>query len=230
MNNLAGQTVAIVAQGPSGTDQGAEIDACDFVVRQNAWLTEGPKNAGTKISALCGFGGIGHPAIGANSKGLEVPPQLAQRRDWELWCHIPADCFQSVPTPNDVGDWKWLLGTADGRVIRTIRSEAFHKLEACMWSLNPQRPYLSLGIVCLAMVIDLEPKAIHIWGYDSTKFGLPSYDLAQKKLANHSQHDFVSEKIIIAGLADLRTWCGQSVNIPFTWHGRPQDPLIRIGP
>ena len=217
-------SVAIVANGPSGTDQGASIDRCDFVIRMNAWITEGPKNAGSKISALCGFCDGNHIVSKGKTNGVEVPDWLKKRRDWELWCPIAAEGFLAEPTRENVGDWRWLLRTADGRPIRLNREITAQKVITYLKTLSNRFKYPSLGMACLSLVMDLTPKELHIWGYDSTKAGLPTYNLAQVELNwDCLWHDFVAEKRIIAELADKKLWLGKPSTVKLVWHNRPKE-------
>ena len=231
MQDLLGKVVGIVGNGPSATGRGSEIDACDFVIRQNAWVTEAALNAGNKVSALVGFFGEknkAHPAHMTGSPGVEVPPWLAERRDWELWSHIPGECFRAAPTREAVGDWKWLLNTADGRAIRMFRLAPFNRLFDYLHAHNPSAKYPSLGLTCIGMVVDLNPSAVHLWGYDSVGYGYPGYDLAQKQNQRDAKefHNYVTEKQLIAELVDKKTWCGKPVNFDTTWHHRPNIPGV----
>lgn len=223
MGHLTGKRVAVVANGPSGTDQGAEIDACDFVVRQNSWITEGPKNAGRKASALCGY--FGGTFKVNDSPGLEIPEWLASDRSWELWCHISAPNYRPRPNDRDVGDWEWVLRTADGRAIRLLRDQSTVGMIGRLKAMNPHVISASLGLACLAMAVELEPSELHLWGYDATAFGLPSYDWGQRQCLEPCKcHDFVAEKRLIAELVDRRFWLEHPVNFPTIWHSRPELP------
>jgi len=222
--DLRGQVVAIVANGPSGTGHGSEIDACNFVVRMNAWITEGPLNAGRKVSALCGFCDGNHISSKGLTNGLEIPDWLKKRRDWELWCPIAAEGFLAAPTIENVGDWKWLLTNADGRPMRLIGLSTVTKTANYMKKMGAQFKFLSLGMACFSLTMALQPKRLHIWGYDATKFGLPTYDWAQRKLTWVSAwHDFVTEKILIAEIVDKGTWLGEATTTKLVWHGRPKE-------
>ncbi|MEN6550026.1 MAG: hypothetical protein ABFE07_28625 [Armatimonadia bacterium] len=217
--------VALVGNGPSGSGQGSDIDACDCVVRQSAWLSQGPAGAGVKVSAICGF-----------NANTEIPEHLWARHDWELWTNVPLDCFQSEPNAQDPGDWRWLLRTADGRAIRTprlgvIRETAAYLRQASVYRHNP--PYVDLGLACLAMALDLGAARIDLWGYDRTGNGSHGDDWAKQRyrlVRDRVHHDYRARAIMIAELVDRHTWCGNPVKCETVWHCRPEIPPERPEP
>lgn len=217
MGFLSGKSVAIVGNGPSGNNQGQEIDACDFVVRQKRWLTQGPVNAGSKVSAVCAF-----------DDQLEMTTEMESSRDWEIWCNIPARCFQAEPTEKDPASWKWLLCTAAGRGIRLLRMDSLGAMTKSIKEIDPSWehiPHVTLGTCCLSMAIDMQPKEIHIWGYDRTGYGRTNDDWAQQKFdlpQDMLYHNHLAEKILISKLADEGTWCGKPCESKLFWHGRPR--------
>jgi len=223
---LTGKTVALVANGRSGTDQCVEIDACDFVVRLSAWVSEGPKNAGSKVSAVSGVFSkeANNPYVTPGAPGVEIPDWLWAKDDWELWCPLAGEYFLEKPTYLNVGDWKWLLTFSNGHAMRLIRQTAANMIYDYVRYINPTVTYPSLGLNTFAMVMDLEPTMLHIWGYDATVFGKPDYNKAQVPMAEAIAHDFVAEKRIIAELADKGTWCGVPNKTKLVWHFRPELP------
>jgi hypothetical protein len=225
MKPLEGKKVALIGNGPSSTDCGAEIDACDFVVRQARWISQGGKNSGQKVSAICGY-----------NQNTEIPSWLLDRWDWELWCNMSSACFKSEPTVQDPGDWRWLFHVSDGRSIRLARNSIISQTVIHLRYVSKRRkypPYLDLGLVCIAMAIDLGAKNLHLWGYDRTGFGNPNDDWGQEKYATEKDqlhHDYSARAVMISELVDKQLWCGVPVSIEAVWHGRPLIPKLGTDP
>lgn len=218
---LHGKRVALVGNGPSSADQGQLIDACDFVVRQSRWLGQGAARTGSKLSALCGF-----------NANTEVPDWLRERRDWELWTNMSAACFRPEPCKQDPGDWKWLFATADGRPIRLPRNQVLEEAAAHLRSVSKYRvslPYLDMGTVLVAMIIDLGASYLELWGYDRTGIGKPNDHWGQQQYTNawdQTHHDYRARTVMLGELVDRGTWCGRPVNCRTFWHGRPELPPV----
>jgi len=226
MRDLAGRTVALVGNGPSATDQGQFIDACDFVVRQARWLTQGSKNTGAKVSAICGY-----------NNNTEIPAYVQRLRDWELWCNVPAESFLSEPTLSAPFDWNWLLRSADGRIIRLAREELVHTLTAHLRNISlyqKNQPYIDLGLACIMMALDRGADRIHLWGYDRTGYGKKNDDWGQEKfnlINDQLHHDYRARAVILADLVDKHLWVGEELDLKeVVWHGRPQMPELAPDP
>jgi len=220
---LKGATVAIVGNGPSGTDQGAKIDVCDFVIRMSRWKTQGPKGAGSKASALCGC-----------DNHIEIPPEINENKKWTIWCNEPpSSIIFSGPDHTHPANIKWLVETADGRILRFVRNSTHAEVTAKLREISLFRkfpPRADIGIIALAMALDLGADHIHIWGYDRTGFGKYNDNWAQEELKDpfdQHNHDYRARAVLLAELVDKHLWCGRAVDVKkIVWHGRPDMPKL----
>lgn len=207
--------IAIVANGPSAGGCGQEIDACDFVVRMKRWLTRGPLDAGNKVNAIAGF-----------DNQVEITPELRIDFSWELWFSIPPAAIKPNPTLQDPADLSWAFQFAGPRPIRFFRNEAYFSLiKYLIGQKSAQRdPHISLGMVCIAMALELNPEEIHIWGYDRVIHGTQEANWAQEACADTPEtdaHDWIAQKRILLEFADEGKWLGQPCKTKLIWHDRP---------
>ena len=216
-------TIAIVATGPSAEGCGAEIDACDFVVRISSWITQGATGAGVKVSALAGWG---PPA--------EVAPEMLERRDWEFWFLIPLDSVRIWPKQEDPGDIPYVLNLIDGRPLRMARRCVNSRVETYLNTRRPRPRWsrCSQGMSCVAMAQDLALwDEYHLWGFDRRGSGGSADGYAQAPnfplpATDADAHDWTGEKLMFAEWADALTWCGEPVRKGrLVWHGRPHETI-----
>ena len=225
---IAGKTIGIVGNGPSGRGQGPAIDGCDFVVRMKNWKKYGPIDSGQKVSALLAF----------NKPWADITEEMESSRDWELWCPYPTFRVNVAPakmnSPETCVDWVWLLEAADGRVVRTISRQAATDILNYIRSLSAiPGVYTTAGIAAIAMAVERSPGQLHLWGFDRVddSVGNPNNDWGQVALtaqtaAKNTMHDFVAEKKMLVELVDRKSWCGKPVEFPVIWHGRPPIPGV----
>lgn len=219
---LRGKKVALVGNGPSGNDQGRLIDACDFVVRMSRWISQGPKNAGCKISALAGC-----------NDHLEVPHQMHLSRSWEIWCNEAPKYICNEPEHDRPANMRTLMEYADGRAIRIVRNCVHDEILACLRATSLFRQYpprTDIGIIVVGMALDMGADSIHLWGYDRTGYGRPNDNWASQEFSDPKDqlnHDYRARAHLLAALIDKRVWCGREVDLrEVVWHGRPPMPEL----
>ncbi|MEN6550025.1 MAG: hypothetical protein ABFE07_28620 [Armatimonadia bacterium] len=222
MKLLAGKRVALVGNGPSGTDQGKVIDTFDFVVRVSRWVSQGPTYAGFKVSAIAGC-----------DSHIETPYQIHAARDWEIWCNEPPKDILAEPAFDRPADWRRLFAIADGRAIRTVRNCIHEELTVALRNISLFRkhpPRADIGSVAVAMALDMGATRLHLWGYDRTGYGQANDNWAQQPLQDpkdQCNHDYRARAHLLADLVDHHRWCGRDVEIAeIEWHGRPPMPQL----
>lgn len=196
------RSVAIVGNGPTAAKHGAEIDACDVVVRCNDCRLMG-KGAGERIDALAWFA--------CRGIGIHVPPGL-----YEHWITLPPHrCWP--PNWEHIGGWIRIVDQAEARApIRWITDRQWQLEEVYVG----RPPSCGFTAVHLAM-LQLAPCRIAIYGFDATTPDKPHYDDLPK--ADH--HDFAIEKLQLAALRDHRRFLGDAWDCELVWIDPPKlDP------
>jgi len=208
--------IGIVANGPSGSNCGKEIDACDFVVRMQRWGSTGPLNSGRRVSAIAGMNSY-----------TEIPEDLKNDSSWEFWATIPVEYAKFPADDWNPLDVKWIVET--NKLRRPIKFASFKSINKAVDYLRlnlitKKEARITMGIACLVMAVDLKPEEIQIWGYDKVFYNTPGSQYAQcpdQDDQEKSIHDFPAEKKLIAEFADKGLWLGEPVSTKLIWHGRP---------
>lgn len=196
--------VAVVGNGGSANFQAAAIDSCDYVVRMKRWITRGPVFAGKKVSALAGF-----------NAEVEIPPKLLHEPHWDLWVTIPAEW---ATDPSGALDYDWVKTYMKGRSVYFASMSLTQKVVS-YFKRNTRKPYISMGLACLAMAISRGYEEINLWGYDKTGFGSAKDDWAQEACNDTGScpHDWAREKTMIQEAVD-GLWLGEKTGSKIIWH------------
>lgn len=190
--------IAIVGNGPSAARRGAEIDACEFVVRCNNCNHMGA-GAGVRIDALAWFGDRSGPCtlpLGVYEHWLTLPPsRLFPPHDEHkgTWQKIH-EAASGVAPIRWITDWQWQL-----EVAALVRAPGAG-FEGRQWI----PPTTGLTAVHLAL-LGLRPRRLCLYGFDATVPAAQGYDAGT--WSHH--HDFAGEKAILAALRDHAMWLGQ---------------------
>lgn len=195
--------LCVVGNGPSAKGHGAEIDACDFVVRLKAWWVHGAEDAGERIDAWAWFGDanwapetVSVPVSGCEHWFTQCDKQMSKRIDF---------------------DARW------GSFIRLSQGEPTQRLTDDLW--ERVQSYLerdpSTGCVAVAMAMELfRPDELLLVGFDSTTADAPNYTCARIDWGRTFAHAFDKEKLAFAEIRD-GTWLGGSVQTCLKWIGEP---------
>ncbi|KKN79764.1 hypothetical protein LCGC14_0336190 [marine sediment metagenome] len=198
--------VAIVGNGPSAKGKGAEIDACDFVVRIKAWWRHGAKDAGEKINAWAWYG---------DHAGLrECPVGM----DGEVWF---TQCSNQILAHDPDKQERHLTAFANyslGRPASWLSNQEWDRLVARRDSHHP-----STGMVAVAMALARFPGCeLHLFGFDSTTRDRPDfYDARNADLNALDPHRQLSEKQMFRRIGD-GTWLGEPTTATLVWHDMPR--------
>lgn len=209
-------TVAIVGNGPSAEGRGAEIDACEFVVRCNNCIRMGAGRAGVRIDALAWFGD--------RESRCSPPPG-----DYEHWITLPPHRHWP-PHWQHKGGWEKIVEAANGRAaIRWVTDWQWQR-EAAELARVGAGPFAgrdwtapTTGFTAVDMALRaLRPARLCLYGFDATAPDAPGYDAGPCSW----QHDFTGEKLHLAALRDHGHWLGESLGwtIAVTWPDAPALP------
>jgi len=198
--------VAIVGNGPSAANKGAEIDAHDFVVRCNAFRRIAAKGAGEKLSAWAWFGCL------AVASHLGEPPA----GDYQVWMTKALAQWGC----SDVVDPRLLIRWAAGRLIRWV-TEPFASEEAHFCGAAP-----STGFAAVDMAIRMAgAREISLYGFDATTPEAPGWGDGGPDTIPWSPidaHAFRCEKIRFTQLRDEHKWIDGEVPVRLNWRGPNQ--------
>ncbi len=196
----------VVGNGPSAEGKGAEIDACDFVVRIKAWWAHGAENAGERIDAWAWYGDeiqLAGPIPEMNSERWFTQTVSQVRANPAAWDRVAS-----------------LVRTASLQPIRWVPDllwdAAFRRLE---W-----HPSTGFVAVCMAIAIK-RPDELVLYGFDSTAPDRANYQDARSeplppRLLSHPPHDVLAEKRAMADLFNGK-WLGEPCRTALEW---PQMP------
>lgn len=202
--------VAVVGNGPSALERGAEIDNCEFVIRCNecVGLNAG---SGTKLDALAWFGtlpGNAPPMSGSHQHWLTLPPDRCAPPHIGLPA-VACEAASGKALLRWVTDKQWNVLSA--QLVR-VGQGAF---QGGAWTAP------TTGFTAVAMALHaLRPKVISLYGFDATSPDAPNFGRGHQA----SQHDFHAEKLYLAALMDHGTWLGQPLDYPapkVLWPDRP---------
>ncbi len=194
--------VCIVGNGPSAEGHGAEIDACDFVVRIKAWWVFAAKDAGSRCDALAHYGW----------GNWEERPAF----DGEHWITQTVSQIENHPD-----GWKrlqFITYTAELRPIRWLPGPMWDRLVYHIGS------HPSTGMVAVAIAMETaRPDELVLCGFDATTedasfFGDARGNAWPGDHGNH--HDWVKEKLALKGIRE-GTWLGQPTKTKLEWIGEP---------
>ncbi len=202
--------VCIVGNGPSAKGHGAEIDACDFVVRMKAFWSRGAENAGEKIDAWAWFG-LTEPKdadhVPAEKVPEHVPPHV---RHWFT------DCMEQIG--KDRQDRVVLAAGLSPMPLYHI-SNAMRNRAARYLHSHP-----TTGFLTICMALDLYPSCeLVLYGFDGLASDQPNYNDARGILPVNicDGVDMVAEKRAIAELLDGQ-WMGKPSQVKLTWPDMPE--------
>lgn len=198
--------LCVVGNGPSAEDHGAEIDACDFVVRIKAWWAHGAKDAGKRCDALAHYGW---------GKWQERPRPFMG----EHWITQPVAQMREHPD-----GWKrieFISRIAELRPIRWVTGEmrqAAIKFLKC---------HPSTGFIAVLMALAARsPDELWLYGFDSTTPQRPFYTDARgtplsASFLNNPPHDLLAEKRAITQILHGQ-WLGKPTQTKLIWPDMPE--------
>lgn len=206
--------LCVVGNGPSAKGKGAEIHACDFVVRMKAWWVYGAEDAGLKCSAWAHFACPQVEAAFARAS----PAERTFTTSGETWMtHTVAQMVKSetrAPTNIYVSRLEFVVYCANGRPIRWW-TDHWQAVARDRLGSDPSSGFVT---VCMAMM--RSPKELHLYGFDATTPDRPNFDNARIKQAPCG-HDFAAEKRAMAEIAK-GTWLGQPTTTKLIWPDKPE--------
>lgn len=203
----AGVRICIVGQGPTAEGHGAEIDACDIVVRLKNYWRCGADNAGGKVDVVAHYGdGWANPPKAAGMAEqwfTQTPRQLQLKgKEGELRLRLLVEHLH--------------LGT-----MRWATEELWCKVAGYLWGQHP-----STGMMAVAMALDLHPDCeLVLYGYDSTTPDKPNFWDAKQLTEKKAPHDVLAEKRAIAEIL-CGCWLGFPTKATLCW---PQMPELWEG-
>ena len=206
--------VCIVGQGPSAEGKGAEIDACDFVVRIKAFCECGAEHSGDKVDAIATYGDW--------SRRRSKPEWVRPTEYW--FTHCPSQVEQHAMTQergHSVAHHRFtsLVDDADGAAIRWLPDKLWKQMCEAIGS------HPSTGFVAVAMAIwILAPAQLLLAGFDSVDPKLPNFWDARNTIAKSSivHHNMVSEKNQFRELVFEQMWLGTRTATNATWLEMPE--------
>lgn len=193
--------VAVVGNGPSAIGCGAEIDACDFVVRCRSFWDR-TKDVGEKTNAVGWFG------------SWEDDP--FRPIDGEHWF---THCAKQVGWLPCGGDGVERLGrffdASVGKDRRMLSDASWEKAVKFLGS------HPSTGFIVVQMAMELlKPDELHLFGYDGS-FGTFGHGAGDPiPLDQQNSHDMVSEKMALMDMLD-GTFLGEQIQCKVKWHNPP---------
>ncbi len=200
--------ICVVGNGPSAEGHGAEIDACDFVVRLKAYWVFGATDAGSKVDAVAWFG-----AQRKEWCNLDVGDDIPICEHWRTWCNKQ---YEESPL-------EWKKARAFFAYV-TCGLPVVSVLE-CQWmrAIRYLNRHPSAGFVTITMVLDRWPKCeLLLTGFDATIPDRPDYyDARRPATGDLSVHDMVAEKRAIAELLE-GSWLGEPSQAALTWLNMPE--------
>lgn len=207
--------VCIVGQGPSAKGKGAEIDACDFVVRLKCYWRCAARNCGTRLDALVHYGW--------------GPIHEAPAGEYEHWFSQPVQQVESLEVvdgealsmPKRWQRIKKMSDTAGLRAIRWLPADIWKQLVGYL------KRHPSTGFVAMAMAMRLlAPSELVLYGFDST--GVSDEDMLDamktplpRSFLDRKPHDYITEKMAIAQIGH-GVWLGRRCATQLTWPNMPE--------
>lgn len=200
--------VAIVGNGPTAAGKGREIDRCDFVVRLKAYWAYGALDAGDHVDAVCWYG--------VDDGCFE----MVDFRDVEFWVTqeprlFRGDC-EGVPGSERL---EQIVKAAQWNVIRWMPTELFCRSDAYIG----RSPTTGFTAINMALHV-LQPREIHLFGFDATTRDGPNSDDARRRIPDEmytEYHDMLAEKRVIAELF-VGKWLGEPCGTRLVWHEMPE--------
>lgn len=218
--------VAVVGNGPSAAGRGAEIDACDRVVRCNRCFDTGASGAGSKLDALAVYGneslraGLSDAGVlaGAASLGGILPPAC------EVWLTLPPSRCRPF-APEHCGNVLVAQALAGLRPIRWIPEAAWAEELAHLCGLRGGWSAPSTGFTAVDLALRVwRPDELLLCGFDATEPGASGWNDARDEpwpLVQAQGHGLAVEKLCFATLRDRGLWLGQPCATRVLWAGTP---------
>lgn len=205
--------VCIVGQGPSAEGKGAEIDACDFVVRIKAFWEYGAGDTGRSVDAIATYG---------DWNGWRPMPDWVQPKEyWFTQC--PSQVEQHEMTQERGHSLahhrlSFIVKQADGAAIRWLTDKRWKRLCEVVGS------HPSTGFVAVAMAMwILAPAQLLLVGFDSVDPDLPNFwDARHATTQSSIAHNMASEKKRLRELVTRWTWLGTRTATDATWLEMPE--------
>lgn len=193
--------LCVVGNGPSAKGHGAEIDACDFVVRIKAWWENGAEDAGSRCDALAHYG--------LCPGGSVLPRPTGEHWITQTVAHIEGhdDGWDRLDYINRV---------ANHRPIRWLTTEAWWRLQRHIKS----DPTTGIIAVFIGLIV-AQPAELLLYGFDSTTTDRPNFWDARETTERKSPHDVLAEKRIIAKIANGK-WLGKPTETKLIWPDMPE--------
>lgn len=195
--------VCVVGNGPSADGRGADIDACDFVVRLKGWWNRAAADAGSRIDAWAWYG---------CQEGCRDKPEFT----CEHWfTHSPKQT-QKHDTATRRARRKWFDRYAEGQPVHVLTNEQWTRLRAS----TGRDP--STGMVAIGMAIERFPDChLHLYGFDSTTTVRPNFCDARGPKVMDDPHGQIREKRQFR-LIVLGEWLGKPTKVTLTWPDMPR--------
>jgi len=189
--------IAVVGNGPSALGKGADIDACDFVVRTGQFKKVFKKGSAGKCMDAWAWPGY------AKNNNL-VPKQ----RHFAIWVTCP---------------WKWHKGAHRkqnvSRIaitrklgVRAIPLERYLLVRHWVRHFSDRGKDLppTTGLLAIAMAVRMEPESLLLCGFDAGK------PYADGRAFSTGLHDYYAERKMLEAL-NRGVWLGDSCDIEIDW-------------
>lgn len=212
--------VCIVGNGPLAKGHGAEIDACDFVVRTTGWWKSGPGDVGEKLNAYAWFGASGQ---------LPMPERYATH-PFEHWFTLPLSRCNPPHEPHG-GFWQNVVTQSAMRPIRWIGERIWQSEKESLMAVSDSTAFEvppTTGFTAIDMAIRaLNPAEIVLYGFDATLQDKNGWgDNNPQWTKGCEAHDMYAEKLLIHKLAIEGVWLGEKCEVKVAW---PHNPILRDG-
>lgn len=204
---------AIVGNGPSALDKGAEIDACEYVVRCNAGFAYHAGRSGRRTTHWAWMG----DSYTWDEIGKGAYPLLGE---YEVWATLPMSRC-NPPHGEHAGNVLRVLAASDMRRVRHV-SEAFWDAEqralTAVAGGEWHAPSTGLTALHLALAFLPELTEITLYGFDATHPDEPGWGDALRKVSwtadANKGHSFRHEKWLIDHLCETGDFLGRHYDFP----------------
>jgi len=213
----------VVGNGPSAARRGAEVDACDFVVRCTWFPLMFPDGgAGRRLDAWAWFGStLQSGRMGGAPEG-----------GYEVWFTLPLSRC-SVVAKGHAGDLVNAVRLAGARPISVVTEERWD-LEARGLSALSERPWCAptTGLTAVDMALARSPDELLLVGFDATVPGRPGWGDARPVSPWRSDaggHDLLAGKRALYELLEGGRWLGRPCRTKLIWPDAPELPAPAAG-
>lgn len=194
--------IAVIGNGPSAKGLGAEIDACDFVVRTGQCINAFKENeAGTKLSA---WAWPGYPKM-----NRYVP----KGKGWQMWVTCPAEWHKGeVRMPNVAR-----IANQHKLNVQVLNLNEYTKVRVACKALSGKDLPPTTGILAIHMALMKKPAELLLAGFDCTIPTQPGFCYADgRKGLSVKLHDYTAEKVLTGHLLEGK-WLGAEVATVTEW-------------